>query len=137
MADIEMASEDVAAAVAAIKPGREFFMLNLLRFRDQADYGGQDFPPATGREAYLQRYVPAFAEVAGPLGGSDLIFAGDVFARLVGPEDEVWDVVAIAHYPNIKVFQDITSHPKYLTKAAPHRRAALADLRLIATTALG
>lgn len=79
------------AAVAALPAGDPLLMLNLLRFKDEADYGGgTDLLPCTGREAYFSRYLPAFNETVRRHGVSELVFGGDVVARVVGPVDDVW-----------------------------------------------
>ncbi len=126
------------AAVAALPAGEPLLMLNLLRFNDEADYGGDtDVAPCTGREAYFTRYIPAFNETVGPYGASELVFGGDVVARVVGPVDDVWHTVALVRYPSIEVFRGLMADPAYLKTAAPHRVAALADWRLFATTSIG
>jgi uncharacterized protein (DUF1330 family) len=126
------------AAVAALPPGEPLFMINLLRFRDQADYGGDtDLAPCTGREAYFTRYVPAFTETVRPHGATALVFGGDVVGHVVGPADDVWDTVALVRYDSIEVFRNLIADPAYLRTAAPHRVAALADWRLFATTSIG
>ena len=44
-------------------------MVNLVRYKVKADYGGEhtDLPPCSGREAYFERYVAAFNQVAAAL----------------------------------------------------------------------
>ena len=126
------------AVVAALPAGDPLLMLNLLRFRDEADYGGDTgLAPCTGREAYFTRYLPAFNETVRRYGVSELVFGGDVVARVVGPVEDVWDTVALVRYPSVEVFRGLIADPAYLQTAAPHRVAALADWRLFATTSLG
>jgi hypothetical protein len=133
----EINPQGLDAAVAAIPPGIPVFMVNLLRFRDQADYGDRtDLAPGTGREAYFARYLPAFHETAGPYGPTELVFGGNVAGNVVGPLDEAWDGIGLVRYPSIEVFQQIIADPAYLENAEPHRVAALADWRLYATTSL-
>lgn len=65
MKGIEINQENVLAAEKLIPENTPFLMLNLLRYKERADYGaGQDQPQLTGQEVYLQRYVPAFVELA-------------------------------------------------------------------------
>jgi hypothetical protein len=133
----EINREGLDAAVATIPPGSPVFMVNLLRFRDQAAYGGRtDLAPCTGREAYFTRYLPAFNETAGPYGPTELVFGGNVAGSVVGPLDEAWDGIGLVRYPSIEVFQKLIADSAYLEKAEPHRVAALADWRLYATTSL-
>lgn len=138
MATTEIDPADLTAAVAAFPADSPVFMLNLLRFHDHAQYTtGSKAQACSGQEAYLTRYLPAFNDAVQPYGGSDLIFAGIVVARMVGPVDDSWDAVGIARYPSIRAFQNLLNDPGYAANAEPHRRAALADWRLYATTALG
>jgi hypothetical protein len=133
----EINPQGLDAAVAAIPPGIAVFMVNLLRFRDQADYGDRtDLAACTGREAYFARYLPAFNETAGAYGPTELVFGGNVAGNVVGPLDEAWDGIGLVRYPSTEVFQKIIADPAYLENAEPHRVAALADWRLYATTSL-
>lgn len=142
MSTTEIAQHDLQAAVDRLPAEQPVMMVNLLRFAAAADYGRtahgkeQAWPAVSGREAYLTRYMPAFAVAMAPHGVSELIFAGIVAARIVGPTDTVWDAVAVATYPSITAFRDLVSDPAYLENAAPHRLAALADWQLFATTPL-
>ncbi len=136
MRTTEVHSEDVQAAEGVIPEGAPFFMLNLLRFRELADYGDRtDVAPSSGREAYHQRYVPAFGKIAARVApdGIRVSWLGSVLARVVGPTDERWDEIAIVEYPSFAAFRRVTESPEYEAQAAPHRMAALEDWRLIAT----
>jgi len=109
-------------------------MINLLRYRQQADYPeGFNADPCTGREAY-QRY----AEVAGPRvakTGARAVWMGSACTTLIGPEDEVWDDAVLVEYPSKKAFLQMAMDPEYAAVAV-HRTAALADSRLICSTPL-
>lgn len=110
-------------------------MINLLRYRERADYPADaGVSPCSGREAY-QRYgegvLPLIAKV-----GAKPIFAGAVASTVVSPEDEAWDDAVLVEYPNRAAFIEMTSSADYQAIAF-HRTAALADSRLIATTATG
>ena len=138
MPTTEIDPTDLDAAVAAFPSDSPLFMVNLLRFHGQAQYSATDnAAPCSGQEAYLTRYLPAFNNAVPPYGGSELVFAGIVIARVVGPVDDTWDAVGIARYPSIGAFRNLVNDATYQATAEPHRRAALADWRLYATTALG
>lgn len=110
------------------------FMLNLLRYRDQAFYEtGNGFAPCSGREAYFTRYVPAFASATEGFG-IELFWIGKVGSLLVAPPEEVWDDIAIIRYPDFATFRRMADSVEYHRDAEPHRLAALADWRLIAST---
>lgn len=129
----EIAPQALLAAASTIPADTPIYMVNLLRYRDQADYGDQSTAaPCSGREAYFQRYVPAFAQVTEG-DGIKPFWIGNVLAQLVAPPGEHWDDVAIVEYPSFAVFQRMIGSPAYRAQAEPHRRAALADWRLIPT----
>lgn len=137
MHTIEINSADLSAASERIPKDEPIFMLNLLRFRERADYGGRaDAAPCSGREVYFQRYVPDFNRVAAALGidGINIFYAGEVVSLPVAPPDEKWDVVAVVEYPNFAAFRRLVESSEYISEADSHRAAALADWRLIAAT---
>jgi uncharacterized protein (DUF1330 family) len=137
MPTTEIDPTDLDAAVAAFPSDSPLFMVNLLRFHDHAQYTTtDDAAPCSGQEAYLTRYLPAFNNAVPAYGGAELVFAGIVIAHLVGPVDDSWDAVGIVHYPSISAFRNLVNDAAYQMTAEPHRRAALADWRLYATTAL-
>lgn len=138
MTTVEVTAEAVQAA-AAIPEDSPIHMVNLLRYRDRADYGDRtDIEPCSGREAYHQRYVPAFGRIASAEGldGIKPAWFGAVLAHIVASPDEQWDDVAIVEYPSFAAFRRVVESPAYQAEAAPHREAALDDWRLIAATAV-
>ncbi len=107
-------------------------MLNLLRFRDVADYS--DFPdlapqePISGEKAYniySSRTLPLLAAV-----GGRLIFTGAGGSLLIGPDQARWDRVLLVQYPDLGAFLAMTQSPDY-HEGAGHRTAALEDSRLL------
>jgi uncharacterized protein (DUF1330 family) len=110
----------------------EVVMLNLLRFRDIADYSRYpDLAPAepiTGRAAY-DRYIEhatPFLEAA----GSTVDFSGSGGPFLIGPPDETWDLVLLVRHPSVDEFMKCASNPAYQAGLG-HRQAAIADSRLL------
>lgn len=138
MKTIELTPEALDAAGHALAGKGPVQMVNLLRYRAQAEYGGQAvLPPCSGKEAYFGRYVPAFAKVAervAPGTGFAPVLLGTVHATLVALADEAWDDIAIVEYPSFEALRRIVASPDYAAEAAPHRRAALEDWRFIAAT---
>lgn len=111
-------------------------MINLLRFKDVADYGDQPDPstsgsPSTGAEAYARYGAVAMGEFA-PIGAT-VFYAAASDMTVIGPEDEQWDQVAIIEYPSREKFLKMVSKPSYQA-AVYHRTAGLADTRLIMTS---
>lgn len=124
---------DAAAAVAG-STDQPIFMLNLLRYNDRAAYpDGTGSAPCSGREAYFERYVAAFGKLAEGTGIKPF-WIGHALVGIVAPADEQWDDVAIVEYPSFAAFRTLVESDAYMTEADPHRSAALADWRLIATS---
>lgn len=122
--------------------GKEFFinfqdkgkvvMLNLLRFKETADYTGlEDIKPdktISGREAYN-----LYMKLAGPLiekVGSKVLFFGECGSFLIGPENEKWDRMLLVEHRSAADFIAFARNEEYL-KHAGHRKAALEDSRLL------
>lgn len=126
--------------------GRAFFMrqikgsivmLNLLRFRETADYSASPelapAQPISGSEAF-QRYIDHTLPYLRETGG-DLVFLGAGGAFLIGPTDERWDMVMMVRQASVESFMAFSSHEGYL-KGFGHRTAALEDSRLLPMTEL-
>lgn len=94
MMTFDMTSEALDSAARSFPEGARLYMLNLLRYREKADYGDGPAPWSTGRDAYLKAYVPTFNEIA---AGMDVrpFWVGNVAGALVGPPGERWDDIAI------------------------------------------
>jgi len=107
-------------------------MINLLRWRDRAEYpDGAGETPCSGQEAY-GRYSDAVAPLLAEVGGRP-IWIGLARTTLIAPEGEAWDNAILVEYPSRKAFLDMTTSEAYRA-VAHHRRAALADSRLIVTS---
>ena len=133
MPTTDIAASALAAGAAAVPAGDPISMVSLLRYNDQADYGERsDSPPCFGHEAYFQRYVTAFGKLAQGTGITPF-WVGNALTGIVGPADEQWDEVAIVHYSSFEAFRTLVESTAYKADADPHRAAALADWRLIAT----
>ena len=106
-------------------------MLNLLRFREWADYSA--FPevapvePISGSEAY-QRYMDHTMPFLTATGGS-VVFLGVGSFSLVGPSEERWDLVMAVRQQSVHSFLEFASNPDYMAGVC-HRTAALTDSRL-------
>jgi uncharacterized protein (DUF1330 family) len=107
-------------------------MLNLLKFREQADYGDGG-PGGTGRQAYT-RYGKGVIPLLWEVGGQ-VLWAGKARAGVIVAEGESWDEVALVHYPSRHAFLRMVKSEAY-QRIMHHRTAALADSRLIETRAM-
>ena len=131
MPSIEPDAEQLAKLIAAGEEPGPIVMINLLRYRDVADYpAGSDAEPCSGREAY-QRYGMHVLPMLAGVGGR-IRWLGEARMTVIGPEGEQWDEAVLVEYPSRKAFVTMVSNPDY-QKIAIHRTAALADSRLIAT----
>jgi hypothetical protein len=107
-------------------------MLNLLRFRTQADYSA--FPdlappePISGSAAY-DRYVRHTMPFLVASGGS-VEFFGTGGHNLIGPEDERWDLAMIVRQASVQDLFAFAANGEYLAGIG-HRTAALEDSRLL------
>lgn len=132
----QMTSEAISRAAASIPARQPVVMLNLLRYRQQADYPDGVIEPLSGREAYHQRYVPAFGKLASAIPGIQVLFLGAFQAGIVLAPEETWDEIALVEYPDLDAFRSIVESEDYRVDAEPHRKAALEDWRLIAMSKL-
>lgn len=111
-------------------------MLNLVRCHDAAQYPA-DHAMAdeglTGAQAYAN-YGAASAPVLARVGGN-IIWRGGFEMSLIGPPEERWDTMFIAHYPTAGAFLAMVTDPEY-QRAVVHRQAAVSDSRLIRTQPL-
>ena len=98
-------------------------MVNLLKFKDKADYKDGRQSSLSGKEAY-QIYAD---EVQGHLEkvGGQSIFFGEVERLMLGEVEELWDWVAIAEYPSRKAMLEMVMDSEY-QKSEEHRSAGLA-----------
>jgi uncharacterized protein (DUF1330 family) len=99
------------------------FMVNLLKFKDKAEYHDKRESNLSGKEAY----AIYSKEVVGHLEkvGGKPIFGSEVTRLMLGEVEDLWDQVAIAMYPNRKSMLKMISDPDYI-KSAQHRVAGLA-----------
>ena len=110
------------------------FMVNLLKFKEKAEYPDKRETDLTGREAYAI-YGAEVVKHLEKVGGKP-IFGSDVTRLMLGEVEELWDQVAIAMYPNRKAMLKMISDPDYI-ESAQHRVAGLAGQLNIETDLMG
>ena len=107
-------------------------MLNLLRFRQLADYSATPAltpnEPISGKRAY-QLYVDHTLPFLAQSGG-EILFMGESDAYLIGPTGERWDAVLLIRQDSVGSFLAFESNQEYM-KGIGHRTAALEDSRLL------
>ena len=118
---VTMSDEQLQRISEGVDEG-PIYMLNLLKFKDKAEYPDKRETDLSGREAYAiysEEVQHHLAKV-----GATAIFGADVKRLMLGEVEELWDSVAIATYPNRKAMLDMISDPDYI-KSAQHRVAGL------------
>jgi len=106
-------------------------MLNLLKFREKAQYDEAGEPEVSGREAY-DRYGEAMRLIVERHGGR-ILFTSRVDALVIGEVEELWDAAAIVEYPSRAAFVAIATSPE-VQEIGRHRKAGLAGQLLIQCT---
>ena len=108
-----------------LEPGREgpIYMLNLLKFKESAEYADGRETDLSGAEAYAI-YGQEVIQHLQKVGGAPMFSAG-VERLMLGEVEELWDAAAIAMYPSRKAMLEMISSPEYLASAL-HREAGLA-----------
>ncbi|MDX6600141.1 MAG: hypothetical protein QOE87_4028 [Gaiellales bacterium] len=107
-------------------------MLNLLRFREQADYSScpelAPTSPISGSDAYdlYVRHTLPFLTATG--GSVELYGVGG--HNFIGPADERWDLVMAIRQSSVEDFFAFATNADYLAGVG-HRTAALEDSRII------
>ena len=118
------------AVLKAKDDGKPVHMLNLLSFREKAEYEDGRKTTLTGYEAY-----GLYGEVVSKLiteRGGRILFTAAVDGMVVGEVEDVWDAVAIAEYPSLDTFLNMISSKEWL-EAVVHRTAGLKGQLNIAT----
>jgi len=128
-------SQDAGRAFVMRQIKGPIVMLNLLQFREFADYSATPnlAPEAaiSGADAfqkYIEHTLPYLRE-----SGGDLLFVGSGGEFLIGPKSERWDLVMFVRQQSAEAFLAFASHEAYLAGIG-HRTAALEDSRLLPLT---
>ena len=117
-----MPNDDQMAEFLETGNDETIYMVNLLKFKDKAEYPDKRETDLSGREAYAiyaEEVQHHLAKV-----GAKSIFGASVKRLMLGEVEELWDSVAIATYPNRKAMLEMISDPDYI-KSAQHRVAGL------------
>ena len=119
--------QEYALRLATTEPDGDVYMLNLMAYRAEADYGPDGEKGVTGREAD-DRYAPL--EVLAELG------AGVCFLAEVEAATEPWDRIAVVRYPTRRSFVDMQSRPDFKAKHV-HKDAGMDHTTILGTTPAG
>lgn len=124
------------AQLAAVMSGPDgpVQMINLLRFKDRAeypaDYDGPEDTDVSGEEAYGRYGANTMPHVAER--GGRLVLLSATNEAVIGDPGE-WDQMAIVEYPSRAAFLDMGADPDYLAGTV-HRTAGLERTTILATT---
>ena len=88
-----------------------FVMVNLLKFKDRAEYADGRETNLTGAQAYAI-YGAAIGQCLEAVGATPR-FSGQVTGLLLGEIEENWDVVALVEYPSLEAFRAMVMSPEY------------------------
>ena len=97
-------------------------MVNLLKFKEKAEYEDGRDTELSGEEAYAI-YAMEVQEHLKKVGGG-LIFGGQVNRLMLGEVEDLWDTVAIARYPSRKAMLEMMLSSDY-QESEKHRSAGL------------
>lgn len=106
-------------------------MVNLLKFKEKAEYEDGRDTDLTGREAYAL-YEEGVKKLLQEIGGG-VGFEGDVERLALGEVEELWDVVALAVWPSRGVMFAVMQSPD-MQAISVHRSAGLAGQLNLETT---
>ena len=98
------------------------YMLNLLKFKERAEYEDGRDSDLTGEQAY-GIYGQAVADLLVKVGGAP-VFSASVKRLMLGEVEDLWDSAAIAMYPSRQAMLIMISLPEY-QEIAVHRSAGL------------
>ena len=101
------------------------WMVNLMKYRDVADYADGRDATISGREAD-DLYTPRESLTA---IGAEIVFAGDVDQQLLG-DSPTWDRVGVVKYPTRRSFIEMQSRPDFQRQHV-HKDAGMAETIVI------
>jgi len=114
-------NKDYAAEMFSISPEDDgpVWMVNLMKYRENADYGDSRKSIITGKEAdNLYAPVEVLSEI-----GAEIVFIGDVERQLLG-DDPQWDRVAVVKYPTRRSFVEMSARKDFQEKHV-HKEAGM------------
>lgn len=115
---------DQVRALRDAGPDGPVVMLNLLKFRERANYpAGSPHTPSSGAEAYL-RYQTAFVETVADVSRAEVVWEGRVDATFIGNAGQDWDKCLLVRYPSRQHFLAMMANATY-REALVHRYAGL------------
>ena len=111
--------DGIKLATTAPEHDGPVWMINLMRYKDQAEYSDGRETTRTGREAD-DEYTPV-----GPLAavGAEIVYAAEVEDQYLG-DGPAWDRIAIVKYPTRRSFIEMQER-KDFQEAHEHKEAGM------------
>ena len=129
MYSVDPTPEQFKAARTNIPADTPILMLNMLRFRELANYKDDiGITNSTGRQAYKRYSDLSFPKIKD--AGGKIDWKAKALASMIAPAEEKWDEVFVVNWPSFQSFLDVILSPDYQAGTF-HRTAALLDSRLI------
>jgi uncharacterized protein (DUF1330 family) len=97
-------------------------MVNLLKFKEKAEYEDGRDTNLSGKEAYMI-YGIEVQEHLKKVGG-EIVFGGEISRLMLGEVEDLWDNVAVARYPSRTAMLEMMMNPDY-QESEKHRSAGL------------
>jgi len=106
----------------ALGDNSPFLAVNLLKFKEKAEYDDGRETNLTGEEAYAI-YADEVQDHLAKVG-AEPILGGEVNRLILGEVEELWDVVAVVRYPSRKAMFKMATSDEYI-ESEKHRSAGL------------
>jgi len=118
---------DYGMALATTPPDEDgpVWMVNLMKYREVADYADGRDTAISGREAD-DLYAPTESLAA---IGAEIVFGGEVDQQLLG-DAPIWDRVGVVKYPTRRSFIEMQSRPDFQRQHV-HKDAGMAETIVI------
>jgi hypothetical protein len=113
---------EYAERLASTPPDQDgpVWMVNLMRYRERAEYADGRPTELTGQQAD-DLYAP-FDSLAAV--GAEIVFFGEVETQLLG-DQPAWDRIAVVKYPTRRAFVDMQQRPEFVEHHV-HKDAGMA-----------
>ena len=131
--EVQPSDPEQIAALAEPGPDGPTYMVNLLKFKERAEYADGRETDLTGAEAFAQ-YGLGVVPLVEKHGGR-VIFSGAVNWLMLGQADEMWDQVSVVEYPSRAALFAMATSEEY-AEVSVHRDAGLEGQLNIETTGL-
>ncbi len=125
-ADIETLQQRLASGAQGA-----VVMVNLLKFKDVAEYPDGRECVLTGADAY-DKYMDAVRKVL-PEIGARVVYEGSIGFLALGQVEEPWDKVLLIEYPSLAALAALGTY-EVVQAALTHRQAGLAGQLLMEAT---